>query len=731
MKRFLLLGAIIAVLGGGVFAYFQYGGSPEVKRDRYLQRAREYLKESKLGDAIVEFQNAVKADPRSAEARVELAKALVKRGDLRGAYRELVRAVDLKPDFVKARYELASLELLRNNLSGAKDHLEKIRAVDRNAFETRYLAVKIAMAEKKPDRAIAELEEIAKNDVTTAFAFTEIGIIQFAAKKFPAAEAAFLKALKANPKHSDARVGLAQVYVSLGDQDKAEEQLIRATQDDPENDNLLHVLGLFYTGARKIDQFEKLYLDLLKKKPSSLVARKRLAEVYIATARFKNAQPYVDDILKMNPEDPDGHFFRGRLRLANNELVTAAEDFTVAVKGAPRLAPAFYYLGVTQTSLKRVDDAKKNLTKAIELNPAWVPPRVFAAQLFAVTGDMDQALEQSDVILRAQPKNVSMLMVAASARLRKGDTNGALALFKRAKELNPKNSAVHMNLGATYTAMRKYNDAIKEFDEALQLNPERLEALASIVRLYILQDNFKTAFERASQYLSKTKNQADVYQLMGQTKHAAKEFQPGIEYLEKAINLNPNAMTAYYQIGNAYAAQKKFDIAISQYEKVIAKSPKAIPPLMMAAILYDRKAQSDKANEYYRKILDVNKNFVPAANNLAWNYANFGGNLDVALGLAQRARELAPQDPGVADTLGWLTYKKGLYPSAISLLKESNEGFKGNNPAVLYHLGMAYLKSGDKSLAAETLGKALSSEKNFAGIDEAKKTLEEIKPRPK
>src|SRR5258706_13591063 len=65
MKRFLLLGAIIAVLGGGVFAYFQYGGTPEGKRERYLQRAREYLKQSKLSAAIVGFQKAVEGDSRS------------------------------------------------------------------------------------------------------------------------------------------------------------------------------------------------------------------------------------------------------------------------------------------------------------------------------------------------------------------------------------------------------------------------------------------------------------------------------------------------------------------------------------------------------------------------------------------------------------------------------------------------------------------------------------------
>ena len=49
--------------------------------------------------------------------------------------------------------------------------------------------------------------------------------------------------------------------------------------------------------------------------------------------------------------------------------------------------------------------------------------------------------------------------------------------------------------------------------------------------------------------------------------------------------------------------------------------------------------QPQKANGYYQKVLDLNKNFAPAANNLAYNYAQYGGNLDVALGLAQKARE--------------------------------------------------------------------------------------------
>jgi tetratricopeptide (TPR) repeat protein len=125
-------------------------------------------------------------------------------------------------------------------------------------------------------------------------------------------------------------------------------------------------------------------------------------------------------------------------------------------------------------------------------------------------------------------------------------------------------------------------------------------------------------------------------------------------------------------------------------------------------------------------VLELNKNFAPAANNLAYNYAQNGGNLDVALNLAQRAREVNPNDPGIADTLGWIHFKKGTYETAIALLKESNEKFKGQNPTVLYHLALAHDKNGDEKVARETLQKALALGQNFSEAAEAKKFLESM-----
>ena len=79
---------------------------------------------------------------------------------------------------------------------------------------------------------------------------------------------------------------------------------------------------------------------------------------------------------------------------------------------------------------------------------------------------------------------------------------------------------------------------------------------------------------------------------------------------------------------------------------------------MLLGTIYDYKGQHQQANEQYQKALAINPNSALAANNLAWNYVEYGGNLDVALALAQTAKAQLPDIPGIADTLGWIYYKK-------------------------------------------------------------------------
>src|SRR5205085_6250825 len=101
-----------------------------------------------------------------------------------------------------------------------------------------------------------------------------------------------------------------------------------------------------------------------------------------------------------------------------------------------------------------------------------------------------------------------------------------------------------------------------------------------------------------------------------------------------------------------------------------------------------------EAQRVYEGILATRPREAWPANNLAWLYAEHGGNLDVALRLAQTAKELLPNAPQISDTLGWIYYKKHLADTAIPALQASVKQ-DPRNPVYRYHLGLAYLKSGD------------------------------------
>jgi tetratricopeptide (TPR) repeat protein len=108
-----------------------------------------------------------------------------------------------------------------------------------------------------------------------------------------------------------------------------------------------------------------------------------------------------------------------------------------------------------------------------------------------------------------------------------------------------------------------------------------------------------------------------------------------------------------------------------------------------------------------------------------------GGNVDVALSLAQTARRGMPNSPNAADTLGWVYYQKGAYQSAIDLFQEAVKLAKMSNApedaTVQYHMGMAYQKVSQPSLAREHLEKALKIDPNASSAAEIKKTLAQLR----
>jgi len=147
--------------------------------------------------------------------------------------------------------------------------------------------------------------------------------------------------------------------------------------------------------------------------------------------------------------------------------------------------------------------------------------------------------------------------------------------------------------------------------------------------------------------------------------------------------------------------------AIATEEQWISAHPNDASAFAILGIFEEARGDFGKAEADYRKSLQIQPKQPIAANNLAYRMLLNGENVDVALTLAQTARQGAPTSPNSADTLAWAYYYKGTYGFARDLLEDAVKA-DPNNPTLQYHLGMVYGKLKDKTNAATHLKKAVS-----------------------
>ena len=130
----------------------------------------------------------------------------------------------------------------------------------------------------------------------------------------------------------------------------------------------------------------------------------------------------------------------------------------------------------------------------------------------------------------------------------------------------------------------------------------------------------------------------------------------------------------------------------------------------------------DEARKRFEAVLDRDPKAAAAANNLAWIYAETGGDLDRALRLATSARQAVPDEPQIADTIGWIYYKKNLPLLAVPEFEKAI-ALDPANAAFHHHLGLALIAGGQSAKGTAALQRALTVQPNYPAADEVRQLL--------
>ena len=98
--------------------------------------------------------------------------------------------------------------------------------------------------------------------------------------------------------------------------------------------------------------------------------------------------------------------------------------------------------------------------------------------------------------------------------------------------------------------------------------------------------------------------------------------------------------------------------------------------------------------------------------------------------LAQEAKQALPENPSVADTLGWVMLQRDLPSAAISLFREAITAIPDPDPlrgTVRYHLAQAYERNGETNRAIAELTRALDEVPRFAERDATQQMLRQLR----
>ena len=127
---------------------------------------------------------------------------------------------------------------------------------------------------------------------------------------------------------------------------------------------------------------------------------------------------------------------------------------------------------------------------------------------------------------------------------------------------------------------------------------------------------------------------------------------------------------------------------------------------------YEREHDYQRARAEYQLALDSGFQSAQLYNAIAWLDIEFLGADPVkVVGCAARALAMEPDNPDILDTYGWVLVKAGRHSEGLPLLEHANL-MKPGIYCINVHLGVAYMKAGDRNRAADYLKRQI--ERNAA-----------------
>lgn len=335
--------------------------------------------------------------------------------------------------------------------------------------------------------------------------------------------------------------------------------------------------------------------------------------------------------------------------------------------------------------------------------------RLALAQAAFASGDNVRAQQEARTALKAKPDSELAVLALAQVTPDKNEAGKLLATFL-AKY--PKSREVRLAYARMLVEDKQYALARSEFEALLKEQPQDLTALYALGVLNAQTNDLAAAEKYLTAYVntlaSKPDEERDATQallLLAQIAEERKDSEGALKWLsqiepgEAYLNAQIKRAQVIAKRGEIDAARKLLhELSVNgereQTQVILAEgqilrdtnhSQEALNVLQTGLksfpnntdLLYDYAMVAEKSSQWnvmetaLRKIMELAPGNQHAYNALGYSLAERNVRLEEAFTLIEKALKLAPDDPFIMDSMGWVQFRLGRLKEAESLLRRA------------------------------------------------------------
>jgi len=367
-----------------------------------LSDAKGKIALEKLADAKAQLTAARAAFPKNARVAVELGKADEALGDKPAAEHEYLSAIDLvdvtKTEAIEPYVALAALLAAEGRTKDAEAKLEDARSRLQDSAPMQRALGEVAAAQGNFDDAVTHyLSAIEKNpnDISTKFL---LGVTYRRMGKMDLASARFDDVVASDKDYPGLALERGLLYEASGDIDKALEQFQSALAKAPDDPDLELRVGAAYVAIGRPADAVATLRQVLAKRPDSAEANHYLGRaIFLQGGNTQaDAMRYLKRAVELDPNRAEYHLYVGWA--ANNavpaQLGLAKDEIEKALSLDKLLGDAYWQRGVLEQKEGSIDDAVRDLKRALELKPTRTDAHATLAQCYDNKNDQTTAIAE-------------------------------------------------------------------------------------------------------------------------------------------------------------------------------------------------------------------------------------------------------------------------------------------------------------------------------------------------